>query len=153
MKIVGMTKKDKIVIFLDENSNFNYAYLEEADSTIRSYDYMYEHYDAMKDECDPKFVLNLCDEYGCPPSELPAILAAEAIEDETKAMEELDCSLYPEILNIDGIDYIFISAGFGPLDLYQTILTIDETQNLLNENPPKEKLDNKEILRKLLKEK
>lgn len=66
-------------------------------------------------------------------------------------MEELDCSLYPEILNIDGIDYIFVSAG--PLDLYQTILTIDETQNLLNENLPKEKLDNKEILRKLLKEK
>lgn len=79
MKIVGMTKKDKIVIFLDENSNFNYAYLKEADSTIRSYDYMYDHYNTMRDEWDPKFVLNLCDEYECPPSELSAILAAEAI--------------------------------------------------------------------------
>ena len=157
MKIVGITKKDKIVIFLDEDLDFNYAYLEEADSTIRNYDYMYEHYDAMRDELDPKFILNLCDEYECPPSELPGILAAEAIEDEIKAMDELDCSLYPEILNIDGIDYIFVSAGFGSLDnnlvLDKTILTTDKTQTLLNDNLLKEKFDNKEILRELLKHK
>lgn len=123
MKVIGITE-DNIVILIDEDLNFHYAYLEYADSTMRNYGYMYDWYDTKRDEYDPEFVLNLCDEYDCPPDELIGILASEAIEDEVKAMEELDC-IYPEI--IDG--YIFVLAGSGSLNnslvLDKIILPVD----------------------------
>lgn len=156
MKIIGMTE-DKIVIFIDEDLNFHYAYLEDADSTIRNYGYMYDWYDTKRDEYDPEFELNLCDAYDCPPDELPGILASEAVEDEVKAMEELNC-LDTGILNINGTDYIFVSADSVPLNksfiLDKVILTVDA--NLLNDNLTEKarkrikELDNKETLRKVL---
>lgn len=53
-----------------------------------------------------------CEKYHCAPQDLPAELAAEC-DDPRDAM---DCSLYPECLEIDGNDWYFESGSCGQHD-------------------------------------
>lgn len=121
-KIIGFTKDNEIIVadvsFKRIGSNkepyfsvsFDLSKIAKADDTIRDYDYMYNYFEDIRHSYDPESILNWCDEYDCPPSELADKMTEEAINDYEIAMETLDCSLYPEIMDFDGEDYILRST-------------------------------------------
>ena len=118
MKLVGITEKNKIAIFLDEDLIYSYAYLKEADKTIRNYDFMLEWYDnRLKNKWEAWYILTLCYKYDCSPKKLPSILATEVVENGIKTMEDIDYYDFPDILTVNGIDYFFLPTDFyGPVN-------------------------------------
>ena len=127
-KIIGFTSNNEIIVadvsFERVGNNkepyfsacFDLSKIAKADETIRNYDYMYNYFEDVRYSYDPEYVLDLCDKYNCPPSELAELMTDEAINDDNIGMETLDCSLYPEIIEVDGEDYIFISTSCGQHD-------------------------------------
>ena len=127
-KIIGFTADNEIIVadvnFERVGSNkephfsvcFDLSKIAKVDDTIRDYDYMYGYFEDLRYSYDPESVLNWCDEYDCPPSELADKMTDEAINNDNIGMETLDCSLYPELIEVDGEDYIFISTSCGQHD-------------------------------------
>lgn len=160
MKVIGITE-DKIVIFIDEDLNFHYAYLEDADSTIRNYDFMLEWYNnRVKNEWEAWYILILCYKYDCSPRKLPSILAKEVVENGIKVMKNIDYYDFPDILNVNGTDYFFLPTNFyGPvnnnpfIDMPVSVMSV----SFVKEELPKymksrlEELDNQDSLKKLLR--
>lgn len=73
-----------------------------------------DYYEELLDSCyDDEQKYKLCEQYNCKPSEL-----AECMADEcgTEPMDIRDCSLYPEIIDVDGVDYYFESGSCGQHD-------------------------------------
>ena len=73
-----------------------------------------DYYEELLESCyDDEGKYKLCEMYNCRPSEL-----AECMADEcgTEPMDMRDCSLYPEIIDVDGIDYYFESGSCGQHD-------------------------------------
>ena len=73
-----------------------------------------DYYRDLVDECyDDGEKYKMCERYDCKPSELAEYLA----EDEgTDPQNIRDCSLYSNIIEVDGIDYYFESGSCGQHD-------------------------------------
>lgn len=130
---------------------FNYVEIAKADDTIRNYDYMYDRYEGLVDCLGKDDIINLCDNYDCAPFRLVDALTEDAMEDEEIAMDELDCSLYPEIMKVNNTDYIFISNGCGSIDYFVKKLNMTADDELYKQILEYEKLEygNKEVLREI----
>lgn len=138
-KIIGFTKDNKIIMaevsFERVGNNqapyfsvrFDLSEIAKAKDTIKDYDYMYAFFEDITEIHNPEYILDLCDEYECSPSELADLMTDEAINDYDVAMDTVDCSLYPEILDVDGEEYIFISSSCGQHD------TRDEVEEFVDE--------------------
>ena len=128
-KIIGLTKDYEIVVAdvrydktgsnpgRDVGVSFDLSEIKRADATIRDAEFMEEYYEGIVDGLSADGIIGLCNEYNCPPYQL-ADKIVECINDEPDEvlMELLDCSLYPEMVNVDGEDYIFVASAFGQHD-------------------------------------
>lgn len=73
-----------------------------------------DYYEALVDDMmhDGKWLWMQCDEYDCKPSDL-AYEMASGIDD---IRDILDCSLYPNIITVNGSDWVFESMSCGQHD-------------------------------------
>lgn len=142
-KIIGLTKNFEIVVAdirydktgsnlkKDVGVSFDLSEIKSADATIRDANYMKDYYEDILDEYSADGIIGLCNEYDCPPYKL-AEKIAESIDDkfDEELMDLLDCSLYPEIINVDGEDYIFVASSCGQYDTRESdemIEIVDQT--------------------------
>lgn len=120
-KMLALINDDE-EIMLVENTNrglsFDYVKIAKADDTIYNYNYMHNRYDDLFICLGKDNLIRLCDEYNCLPSKLVDALTKEAVDNQEMAMEELECSLYPEIMTVNDTDYIFISRGCGSIEYF-----------------------------------
>lgn len=73
-----------------------------------------EYYEQLLDDCyDDAEKYKLCESYDCAPSELAEHFTADH---GTDPQEMRDCSLYPNVIDVDGVDYYFESMGYGQCD-------------------------------------
>lgn len=73
-----------------------------------------DYYDRLIDECyGAKEKCDLYEMYDCRPSELAEFLARDHGSD---IQDIVDCSLYPNIIDVDGTDYYFESGSCGQHD-------------------------------------
>lgn len=128
-KIIGLTKNFEIVVAnirydktgsnlkKDVGVSFGLSEIKSADATIRDANYMKNYYEGILDEYSSDGIIALCNEYDCPPYQLVEKIV-ESIDDkfDEELMDLLDCSLYPEIINVDGEDYIFVASSCGQYD-------------------------------------
>lgn len=77
---------------------------------------MLNSYEELVDCLSKSFLYDQCDEFDCRPSKLPEKILEIDMEDEKILMEHLDCSYIPKILNVDGVDYIFLAMEGGQAD-------------------------------------
>ena len=138
-KVIGFTKNNEIIVAeltFEKIGNNKELYLSicldlskiaKTKNTIKDYDYMYPFFEDVEDLYSPENISDLCDEYECDSSELADLMTDEAINDYDVAMDTVDCSLYPEILDVDGEEYIFISSSCSQHD------TRDEVEEFVDE--------------------
>ena len=91
-----------------------------------------EYYQHLLDDCysdEDKY--RMCEEYNCRPSELAEHLADE---NGTDPQDMRDCSLYPEIIDVDGTDWYFDSVGCGQHDTRDemAVYTNQDAYNMLH---------------------
>ena len=158
-KILGLTKNNEVFqVNVDNNSyasvSFSFSEIARTKDTIKNHDYMRDLYEGMV-ECYPKdFLYDECDKYDCPPSKLPDKMAEEVLEDSTLAMDDIDCSYIPKILEWEDQAYIFIASSGGQHDpreeevldvvdvkLYTDILEYWDKYHLKNINDNEEALN------------
>ena len=120
-KVLGITKDNEILQIKVENNGyasvcFSFSEIRKADETIRNKEYMLSSYEELVDCFSKSFLYAQCDEYDCPPSKLPEIYFEEEKKDDKRLMKNLDCSYIPKVLNVDGVDYIFLAMDGGQAD-------------------------------------
>jgi hypothetical protein len=71
-----------------------------------------EYYVDWCDSMDKATLYDMCERLDCSPSALPRELADECYD----VRDALDCSLYPEIIDVDGINWYFESGSCGQHD-------------------------------------
>ena len=76
-----------------------------------NYDYE-SYYKIWLDDLDKEWKYDQCEMYECAPQELPSVLAAQCDD----PRDALDCSLYPECVEVDGNDWYFESGSCGQHD-------------------------------------
>ena len=93
-----------------------------------------DYYERLIDECyGEKEKCDLCEMYDCRPSELAELLARDHGSD---VQDIVDCSLYPNIIDVDGTDYYFESGSCGQHDTREDGMdeyVNEEAYNLLHE--------------------
>ena len=120
-KVLGLTKNDEVFQVNISNDSyasvsFSFSEIARTKDTIKNHDYMRDLFEGIVD-CYPKeFLYDECDKYDCPPSKLPDKMAEEALEDSTFAMDYVECSYIPEILEWENQAYIFIASSGGQHD-------------------------------------
>ena len=72
-----------------------------------------EYYESLVDEMDKEWKYDMCERFDCSPSELPDRLQ-EANGSDPQDIK--DCSIYSEIIDVDGTDYYFESQSGGQHD-------------------------------------
>ena len=88
-----------------------------------------DYYERLIDECyDAQSKCELYERYDCRPSELAELLARDG---GTDIQDIVDCSLYPNVIDVDGVDYYFRSGSCGQHD----------TRNEMDEYTNKEAYD------------
>ena len=109
-KIIGLTKNFEIVVAKirydktgsnlkkDVGVSFDLSEIKSADATIRDANYMKDYYDCLPYQLVEKMVESIDGKF------------------DEELMDLLDCSLYPEIINVDGEDYIFVASSCGQHD-------------------------------------
>lgn len=91
-----------------------------------------EYYENWCDCMDKECLYDLCERYWCSPQDLPGKLADECCD----VRDALDCSLYPEIIDVDGTDWYFESGSCGQHDTREDGMdeyVNEEAYNLLHE--------------------
>lgn len=115
--LLGATIDKEIVFGEFEITHRNgYAEFTASFDTVRpfvkdSYD-LVEYFEDYIDELDKGCLYDLCERFNCRPSELPQELADECYD----IRDAIDCSLYPEIIEVDGVEYCFESGSCGQHD-------------------------------------
>ncbi len=71
-----------------------------------------DYYEDWIEGMDRDYLYDMCVDFDCPPSELAENLADECYD----VRDALDCSLYPEMYDVDGDDWCFESSGCGQHD-------------------------------------
>lgn len=84
------------------------------------------------DCCDTEYKLSLCDDYNCPPSQLVDELTEQYCDDIDEFKELLDCSLFPDTIQIDGEEYCFRAESCGQHDLRNDGMAICVNKELFN---------------------
>lgn len=84
------------------------------------------------DCCDTEYKLSLCDDYNCPPSQLVDELTEQYCDDIDEFKELLDCSLFPDTIQIDGEEYCFRAESCGQHDLRNDGMVICVNKELFN---------------------
>lgn len=125
--LLGANKDNEIVFGEFEVTRRNgYPEFSASFDTVRPFNgdnfNLEDYYSDYVDEFDEKTVLNWLKQYDCKPSELGGRLADEC----TDARDALDCSLYPEEINIDGESWFFESGSCGQHDIR------DEMEEIIN---------------------
>lgn len=85
-----------------------------------------EYYEELIEQMDANWKWEQVERYDCAPSELAERLAEEYGED---VQDIRDCSLYPEIIDVDGTDWYFESGSCGQHDT-RGDMAIFTSQNL-----------------------
>jgi hypothetical protein len=118
--LLGATKDGEIVFGEFEITNRNkYPEFTASFDTVRPFtaddlEDAEDYYESLLDDCyDDAAKYKLCEQYDCSPSELAENMANENGSD---PMNIRDCSLYPEIIDVDGTDYYFESGSCGQHD-------------------------------------
>ena len=115
--LLGATKDNELVFaefgITDRN---RYPEFTASFDTVRPFDgdsvELIEYWeDYITNDCDAPTLRHLLGEYDCRLSEL-----AEMMADDMGIEGTIDCSLYPEVYTIDGIDWYFESMGCGQHD-------------------------------------
>lgn len=91
-----------------------------------------EYYENWMDGMDKESLYDLCERYWCSPQDLPGKLADQCCD----VRDALDCSLYPEIIDVDGTDWYFESSSCGQHDTREDGMdeyVNEEAYNLLHE--------------------
>lgn len=70
------------------------------------------YYEDWCDGMDKTYLYDLYERYHCSPQELPKELADECYD----VRDAMDCSLYPEIIEVDGVNWYFESGSCGQHD-------------------------------------
>lgn len=93
-----------------------------------------EYYERLIDDCyDAATKYELCESYDCSPNELAGLMARD---NGTDVQDIVDCSLYSNIINVDGVDYYFESGSCGQCDTREYGMdeyVNQEAYNLLHE--------------------
>lgn len=71
-----------------------------------------QYYEDWCDDMGKDYLYDLCVRFDCAPSELAEHLADECDD----IRDALDCSLYPEVINVNRIDWYFESSSCGQHD-------------------------------------
>ena len=90
-----------------------------------------EYYEGWVDGMDKEYLYDLCEQFDCSPSQLPKELADECYD----VRDALDCSLYPEEIEVNGNSWYFESGSCGQHDTRNEMEEIinEEAYNLLHE--------------------
>ena len=91
-----------------------------------------EYYEEWVDGMDKDHLYDLCERFNCRPSELPVELASQCCD----VRDALDCSLYPEKINVYGESWCFESSSCGQHDTRKDGMekyVNEEAYNLLHE--------------------
>ena len=91
-----------------------------------------EYYEGWMDGLDKADLYDLCERHWCSPQDLPGKLAEECYD----VRDALDCSLYPEVINVDETDWYFESGSCGQHDTREDGMdeyVNEEAYNLLHE--------------------
>jgi len=117
--LIGATKDNEIV-FADFGIETRNGYPEFVASfdTVRPFneedaESAEDYYERLIDEMDAQWCWDKVQLYDCAPSELATYLAWE---EEADIQDIYDCSLYPEIIDVDGVNYYFESSACGQHD-------------------------------------
>ena len=133
--LLGATTEKEIVFGEFEVTNRNgYPEFTASFDTVRpfakdSYD-LVEYYEGFVEDMDKAYLYDLCERLDCSPSELPQELADECYD----IRDAIDCSLYPEIIEVDGEEYCFESGSCGQHDTREEmeVYTNREAYDLLH---------------------
>lgn len=114
--LLGATKDNELVFaefgITDRNG---YPEFTASFDTVRPFDGdsvdLVDYWDNYIEECGAEYLRDLLGDYDCELSEL-----AEMMADDMGIKGTIDCSLYPEIYTVDGIDWYFESMGCGQHD-------------------------------------
>lgn len=71
-----------------------------------------EYYEDWIEDLDKECLYDLCERNWCAPQELANALAKNCVD----VRDAIDCSLYPEVVEVDGVDYYFESSCCGQHD-------------------------------------
>lgn len=134
--LLGATIDNEIVFGEFEITNRNgYPEFTASFDTVKPFngeDYDLEsYYDDWVDGMDKGYLYDLCVQFDCSPSELSSELASECCD----VRDALDCSLYPEEIEVDGNSWFFESSSCGQHDTRNEMDEIinEEAYNLLHE--------------------
>lgn len=100
-----------------------------------------EYFEDWVEDLDKEFLYDLCEQNWCAPQELVNVLANNCVD----VRDAIDCSLYPKVVEVDGVHYFFESSCCGQRDSRENIefYTNKEAYDLLIEL--KDKYNLKEI--------
>ena len=71
-----------------------------------------QYFEDWMDGCDKEYLYDLCERHWCSPQDLPGKLADECFD----VRDALDCSLYPEEMQVDDDYWYFESSSCGQND-------------------------------------
>ena len=106
--LLGATVDNELVFGEFEITNRNgYSEFTASFDTVRPFngeDYdLEEYYEGWIDGMDKEYLYDLCERFDCKPSELPKELADECYD----IRDAIDCSLYPEEIEVNGESWYF----------------------------------------------
>lgn len=120
--LLGITK-DKYIIFGDFEITTRNGYKEftaSFDSVIPTENIEtdgVEYYEEVLSCYTDGDKYELCERYDCKPSELAQEMAAD--EGVNTLYDTLDCSLYSNLIDVDGVEYCFESSSCGQHDIFE----------------------------------
>lgn len=86
---------------------------------FREEDYdLEEYYEEWLYGMDKEYLYDRCEQFDCRPSELAECLAEDCYD----IRDAIDCSLYPEEINIDGDNWYFESSACGQHDTRENMM-------------------------------
>lgn len=84
-----------------------------------------EYYEEWVDGMDKDYLYDLCVGFDCSPSELPKCLADDCYD----VRDAIDCSLYPEEVNVDGEMWCFESSACGQHDTRDDMMVYTDCES------------------------
>ena len=122
--LLGITK-EKDIVFCEAEITYRNGYREFSASfdVVTPFKNVesdgIEYYEELLSNCyDDSQKYNLCEKYDCTPFELAERMAEDG-EIETLA-DEKDCSLYPERIEVDGVEFAFEFSSCGQYDIFES---------------------------------
>lgn len=115
--LLGATK-NKDILFAEFETTTRNGYKEFSVSFIEVIPFngddfdLEEYYEDWIDSFDKADLYDLCERNWCAPQELPKVLAEDCVD----VRDAMDCGLYPEVVEVEGVHYYFESSRCGQYD-------------------------------------